>query len=110
MTATIEDLIALINRTDPGNIQKLFDRKYDGACPCFWGSKLVSGHRLMVHGTCWRVAKVGNQDLYVWGKFPQSDIKRVGEAIKRKLDDQEWYHQYTLITHKEEIRPSNRKR
>lgn len=110
MTPTIEDLIALINRTEPDHIQGLFDRKFDGSCPCFWGSKLIDGHRLYVHGTCWRVAKVGNQDLYVWGNFVKNDIRRVGEAIKRKLDRQEWYHEYTLITHKEGTRPFNRKR
>lgn len=98
---TIGELITEIRLTEPPRIQSLFDKKYDGSCPCFWGSKLVGGHRLYVHGTCWRVAKVGMQDLYVYGKFSERELKLIGSHIKAKLDQQEWYNEYTLITHNE---------
>lgn len=107
---TIEDLIALINRTQPDDIQSLFEKSWEGTCPCFWGSRLVSGHRLYIHGRCWRVSVVGNQDLHVWGIFAKNDLRRVGEALKRKLDAQKWYNPYTIILGKLGSRPIKRRR
>jgi len=80
-------------RKDGGyGLQELFDKNYDGGCPCFSGEFDVGGKKQEVWGRCWRVSD-NTQDLHFFG-----DIE-IGKAIKKCLDAQKWYNKYTLIIH-----------
>ena len=81
-------------KTYDGYIQKFFEKDYEGSCPCFSGKRTEGGKSVNVRGRCWRVSEFA-QDLYVWGDHP--DLKKIGRAIKKNLDDQEWYNPYTII-------------
>ena len=86
--------IAKIEENGGWGIQQLFEKDYEGGCPCFGGKFIVDGKVNEVWGRCWRVSD-NVQDLNFYG-----DIK-IGKAIKKCLDKQEWYNKYTLIIHKE---------
>ena len=73
-------------------VQKLFEDDYEGSCPCFSGKFRVDDQDCEVWGRCWRVSDKG-QDLHIFAP------KEIGEAIKRCLDKQEWYQEYTIIKH-----------
>ena len=77
-------------------VQELFDKKYEGACPCFSGSINVDGKPFDVWGRCWRTSE-NLQDLHYFGD------KEIAEAVKRCLDAQEWYNPYTLIKSEKEL-------
>jgi len=73
-------------------LQRLFDKEYDGSCPCFDGILKIDGKDFAVQGRCWRVSE-NKQDLHYYGD------DEIANKIKEALDKQEWYNPYTLIKH-----------
>lgn len=95
-----ETLKELIERVKAGHYpQGLFDKGEDnegweGSCPCFSGKFEVDDYPAYIWGRCWRVSD-NDQDLYLYTDHPRR--RQLGNAIKKQLDAQEWYHPYTLI-------------
>lgn len=74
------------------------DPEYSGSCPCFHAELVLDGHPVSVHGRCWRVSELSEvQDLYVWGDLPLIDLHVIGEAIRPRLDEQQWYCPYRVL-------------
>lgn len=92
LNAVIKELESL----EPWEVQGFFDPDYDGACPCFYGRKVIDGDALYVNGRCWRVSS-NAQDLRVSGTLDQPALEHIAGIIKEKLDEQEWYNPYTII-------------
>lgn len=92
---SVDELVAEIKELEPYQIQAFFDWEYDGGCPCFLGRKYVADGWVEVYGKCWRVSD-NAQDLIVSGSLSESDLVPLGNAIKEKLDAQEWYSEYTI--------------
>lgn len=67
---------------------------YEGSCPCGTVELKIDGYDFCFHSRCWRVSK-NEQDLHIWGNHP--DLKELAEAVKKNLDEQEWYNPYTII-------------
>ncbi|MFA5395712.1 MAG: hypothetical protein WC346_06805 [Methanogenium sp.] len=99
---TLLKKIEKIRKEGGYGLQSLFEKDYDGSCPCFDGKFIVDSKPNEVWGRCWRVSK-NAQDLHFFG-----DIE-IGKAIKRCLDTQEWHNEYTLIIHKKPFLETNTK-
>lgn len=98
--STVEDFIGEIEGLEPYEIGPFFDYRYVGGCPCFTGTKEVAGEEFWVSGRCWRLSEQiedGYQDLRVGGGLLPKDTIVIAEAIRRKLDEQEWYNPYAII-------------
>ncbi|GEM_PF-3282544 len=102
---TINDLIKEVESLDEWDVQKHFDKDYDGGCPCFWSRRKVDGRMIEIHGHCWRTTGDGIRGscncayngLHVTGKLPRKDLMKIARAFKKKLDKQEWYSPYDLV-------------
>jgi hypothetical protein len=73
------------------------DNEYDGGCPCSKWKGIIDGKEFGFKTRCWRVSD-NLQDLYIWGDHPE--IQELAKALKKQLDNQEWYNPYTIIYHK----------
>jgi hypothetical protein len=99
-----DTLIKEINKFEL-NIQKYFDKKFDGACPCFWGRKSVEGYYITLHGHCWRTTgnslvggcKCSFNGLHIKSKMPLKKLKPIIKAIKEQLDSQKWYSEWEVV-------------
>lgn len=80
-------------------VQSFFDLDDDGSCPCFEADIKIDGEKVKIWGRCWRVSK-NAQDLIITTTLPTEKAQLIGEAIKKKLDKQEWYNPYTVIIKK----------
>ena len=95
-----EAIDGLLEAIAPLDYPQTLDADYFGSCPCFDVRYVIDGQLLSIWGRCWRVSEDDEeQDLYVWGDFPTVDLGRVAEALKAKLDAQEWYSPYRIILH-----------
>ena len=82
------------------DILSALDRKYEGACPCFWHKKKVDGKYIQVRGHCWRTTVNAMVDgcscqysgIHLRGDFTRAELMRVGKAIKQQLDELGWTH------------------
>ncbi len=93
----LDTFIKKINDTDCFGIQSLLDKKNSGSCPCFWATKTIDGKRVSIHGHCWRVCRECNHNgLHITGEFPKKDLMKIAKALKKKLDEQEWYSEYEI--------------
>jgi len=92
----IKTLISKLKEIENYKMQSFWDKAYEGACPCFSGQKTVEGKTIGFWGRCWRVSEY-QQDLHVFGTMTIGDKKIIAKEVKRALDAQEWYSDYTLI-------------
>ena len=99
----LETFITKVKNYD-GYIQKLLDKSYDGACPCFWSTKIIDGYKVEIHGHCWRTCPdylegknyCTNNGLHLKSKMPRKDLMKLAKALKKSLDAQEWYSPYQI--------------
>lgn len=68
-------------------------KDFHGACPCADFKLEDSDGQVSAHSRCWRVSE-SDQDLYVWGDHPGIDA--IAKALKKVLDETEWYSTYTI--------------
>jgi hypothetical protein len=87
---TRHEFLDLINRHYPQSINP----DYDGCCPCSSWEEIIDGKVFGFATRCWRVSEY-DQDLYVWGDV--ENIEQLAIILKRKMDEQEWYNEYTII-------------
>jgi len=94
----IKELISDLKKECPDGwgVQKYFEPDNDGSCPCFEGKVKLKEGTLHVWGRCWRVSK-NSQDLHIWGTLKKPELEKIGKVIKKLLDKQKWYSDYTLI-------------
>lgn len=91
------DTILKIKEEDHGyGTHQLFDRGFDGGCPCAEGYLRIDGKKVTIWSRCWRVSK-SQQDLIIGGDGDRKFRMRVGNIIKLGLDAQEWYAPYTVF-------------
>ena len=91
-----QDLIDKVLKMD---YPQELDKKWNGECPCFWCNPIINGHRIKIHGHCWRTTDNGkrggckclNNGLHITGKLPKKDLMKLAKAFKKKLDRQQWY-------------------
>lgn len=76
------------------------DKEWGGSCPCFYYEGKLMGKNLIIQGRCWRVSQYGQQDLHIDGDLSRRELRLIGNAIKEKLDAQEWYGSYVIIYNK----------
>lgn len=92
---TTQELIELVEKMD---YPQQLDTDYEGSCPCFWYTPIVDGHKLQIHGHCWRTC---NECLYngihVSGCLTEKDLRKIAKAFKKQLDKQEWYSKYEIV-------------
>lgn len=93
---TEQELLARINAMEP----QALDPEYTGSCPCFRATVAIDGHALRIRGACWRVSKSDGeyQDLELESDsgLQLAVMRRIGAALKRQLDAQEWYMPYQV--------------
>lgn len=90
----LDELLSDLEKIENYGVQDYLDHDFDGACPCFEAELEVDGHKVKIVGRCWRVSE-NDQDLIVETDHPAA--RQIAEAIKRPLDAQEWYSQYTVV-------------
>ena len=74
------------------NYPQCLDNEYSWHCPCSRAEMEVDGKSLGFASRCWRVSE-NDQDLYVWGELAEE----FAPILKEKLDEQNWYNEYTVI-------------
>lgn len=69
-------------------------KDYDGHCPCADFIFRDDEGAVQMRSRCWRVSGA-MQELHVWGKHTK--IKEIARAMKRELDNTEWYGEYEIF-------------
>jgi hypothetical protein len=98
----VKDLIAKVKKMDYP--QKL-ERGWEGLCPCFNYNPTIDGHKISIHGHCWRTTDNGIDGgcecafngLHIKGKLPKKDLMEIAKSFKAKLDKQKWYSEWEVV-------------
>lgn len=70
---------------------------YDNCCPCSDVTAFINGAKFNFNTRCWRVSGEDDyQDLIIRSELSKEDTVKVAEALKEKLDEQEWYNPYKI--------------
>lgn len=93
---TLDELKAKLD--DEHYAQAVFDKEFEGSCPCGGGKIDVDGHEVEIWARCWRVSEQmdgGYQDLHLTTEHPKK--KEIAKLLIRNLNNQKWYNPYKLI-------------
>ena len=86
-----------IQKIDTMQYPQELDRDWDGSCPCFVAFVYIGNEALCIEGRCWRVSSSVQQEMHLDAYLPQNELSKIGVALKKKLDAQQWYNTYRVV-------------
>ena len=88
------DKVSILEQINQSDYAFSLSKDYEGCCPCADFELKDADGVVYAHSRCWRGSD-NAQDLYIWGDHKK--IKLIAKALKKALDDTEWYNPYTII-------------
>jgi hypothetical protein len=95
-------------------VQKIWEKDWDGGCPCSAGEIMIGDHPYHIETNCWRVCEYDEvQDVRIYrtdkklDELNHEELQEIGEfgwALVKALNKQEWYNPYRFLIKPKEVK------